>query len=51
VSKRPLVPDLNGEDVTVGAFLDRQVPLLCDAHRRGDRIAGALLRATTASRP
>jgi hypothetical protein len=41
---RPLVPDLDGETVPLGEVLDRQVELLQQAHRRGDRLAAELLR-------
>lgn len=43
---RPLVPDLNRKVTPVADYLDRQVELLLGGHRRGDRLAAGLLRAT-----
>jgi hypothetical protein len=47
---RPLVPAFAGDTVTVGAWLDAQLGLLRDAHRRGDPVAGHLLRGTGVAR-
>jgi hypothetical protein len=46
VVARPLVPALEGPFVSVGEWLERQVELLIDAHRRGDRVAAQLLQGT-----
>ncbi|MGO9957347.1 MAG: ankyrin repeat domain-containing protein [Solirubrobacteraceae bacterium] len=43
---RPLVPMLTDATVTVGAWLDQQVELLREAHRRADPVAVQLLRGT-----
>lgn len=43
---RPLVPAFDGDVVPVGTLLDAQVELLRESHRRGDRVAGHLLRGT-----
>jgi hypothetical protein len=48
VTARPLVPDRDRGATTVGEYLDRQVEMLQDAHRRGDRLAARLIRATVA---
>ncbi len=45
MAARPLVPELDRELTPVGEYLDRQVELLREAHRRGDWSAGELLRA------
>src|SRR5579872_6843919 len=42
----PLVPTLEGTLVSVGTWLERQVELLIEAHRDGERVAAELLRGT-----
>ena len=47
---RPLIPAFEGDRTTIGALLDAQVELLCEAHHRGDPVAGHVLRGTNAVR-
>jgi hypothetical protein len=46
VVARPLVPAVEGTLVSVGAWLERQVELLIEAHGDGERVAAELLRGT-----
>jgi hypothetical protein len=48
VVTRPLVPAVEGTLVSVGEWLERQVELLIEAHRHGERVAAELLRGTGA---
>jgi len=50
VVPRPLVPAVDATSVSVGEWLELQVELLLDAHRRGDRVAAQLLSGSGVSR-